>query len=230
MKQKLKKIGLGAVVLGLALAGTSAVNNSLSMRSEDPRIALNRRGAFVPIVNDVLYRVINPFGYDKQSKLKQFVPNLIFGRNHKVPEREDAWRLYLGKPQASNTFSISEYSPEGSKEDCYKIKDFFDRYLAFGRPEDQIKILDGIAQAGGKITSGDFDVMGGYHMGISKDENGKTFLYYHDVWDLNVPLERNGGFFGKPFTIYDRLYFDEKTYQPKRPIKPVRDINDLERM
>ena len=32
------------------------------------------------------------------------------------PYSEDAWRIYLGKPQLQNTFSISSYIPTKSKE------------------------------------------------------------------------------------------------------------------
>jgi len=72
--------------------------------------------------------------------------------------------------------------------------------------------------------------MGGYQIGISQDDEGRSFMFYYDIWDLDVPLERGGGFFGKPFTIYDRLYFNPETYEPERSMKPVSNLEKVERM
>ena len=56
-------------------------------------------------------------------------------------------------------------------------------------------------------------VMGWYSWNLGQDEKG-SYIAYHDVWDLNVPIEREKGFFGKPFTTYDRLYYDPETFKP----------------
>jgi hypothetical protein len=228
MGSKAKKLILWTAILGLGLASASKINNYVEMR-DNPGIASEREEVFIPVVNDLLYRSIDPFGYDMDSKLKQFFPNALLGREKNVPQREDAWRLYLGKPQVNNTFSISQYSPENSGEVCYSIDDFFDSYLAIGDPAQQIKAFHERSKLGGNILFGDFGVMGGHQVGISKDEKG-SFMFYYDVWDLDVLLERDGGFFGKPFTIYDQLYFDPVTYQPERTIKPVTSLDDLELM
>ena len=46
--------------------------------------------------------------------------------------REDAWCLYLGLPQKSNSFGISDFKPSNSKEDKYyfKINEFWNDFLA----------------------------------------------------------------------------------------------------
>ncbi len=227
IKKTLKRIVLGTSLIGLSLAGASEYNNSQGMKRDDPKISSEREGVFVPLVNDAIYGGISPFGYDPTSKSKDFIPNLIFGRNHKIPEREDAWRLYLGKPQINNTFSISEYS-QNNNEVCYKINDFFDSYLGSEDPSSKIRFTHDLLKLNPSLTSefGDFMVMGGCTIGLGKDDNG-TFLYYYDIWDLDIPIERNG-FFGKPFKIYDRLYFDEATYRPERPIKEIHRLDGLE--
>lgn len=229
MGKRAKNLMLWAAALGLGITSASAVNNHLAL-GRNSQIASEREGVFVPVINDILYAGINPFGYDFESTLKRFIPNLFLGREQKTPQREDAWRLYLGKPQVNNTFSISKYSPKDSKETCYSITDFFDSYLAFGSPAEQIREIHERSQLGADIVSGDFNVMGGYRVGISQDEEGRSFMFYYDVWDLDVPLERDRGFFGKPFTIYDQLYFNPKTYEPERPIKAVRSLDNIERM
>lgn len=125
MGKRVKKLALLGAILGLGITSiTSKIHNDAIMQRENPRIALDRKGVFTPLFNDILYAGVNPFGYNIKPKLRDFIPNLLFDREHKVPQREDAWRLYLGKPQINNTFSISKYSPQGSNEVCYNLRDF----------------------------------------------------------------------------------------------------------
>ena len=219
-----------AGIAGVVMTVASGMHNAKMMQREDPNIISERDGVFVPLFNDLIYQGINPFGYQTGPKIKDFIPNVIFGRELKVPAREDAWRLYLGKPQLNNTFSVSKFSPKGSNETCYAINDYFDSFLSYGDPADQIRQIHDDQKRGRKVISGDFGVMGGYRIEIDQDEEGKRFIYYYDIWDLNVPLERDGGFLGKPFTIYDRLYFDENTYKPERSLKPVSTTEEVTRM
>ena len=225
MGKKAKKRVLWAAVLGLGITVASGINNYAAQRKNP--LASERQGVFVPLINDILYEGIDPFGYDFNSKLMEFIPNLFLGRKQKVPQREDAWRLYLGKQPVNNTIFTSKYSPYDSGEVCYSIANFFDSYLAGGAPAEQIRALHERFKLGTDIVYGDFKVMGGYRIGISKDKNGRSFMYYYDVWDLNVPFERDGGFFGKPFTIYDRLYFNADTYEPERPLKAIASLDDV---
>ncbi len=185
-------------------------------------ITAEQRTAYVPLINDLLQRGISPYGYDLTNKITDFVPNLISGHNQfDTPEREDAWRLYLGLPQIHGTFGISDYTPSRGVEYCYSINNFFDSLLGADTAAERIQEIVQSSHQGARMQHADFNVMGAYTLHTSKDEKGRSFLFYHDLWDLDVFPERGDGFFGKPFVIYDRLYFDEHTYQPERPMKTV---------
>lgn len=69
--------------------------------------------------------------------LQSFIPNILGRREagivdevspsanydpNKESGREDAWRLMLGMPQKNNTFGVSDYRPQKSKEDKYYFK------------------------------------------------------------------------------------------------------------
>jgi len=56
------------------------------------------------------------------------------------------------------------------------------------------------------------DVMFHYTMSLGEDEEG-SYISYYDKWDLDVPFEDEGGFFGQPFEIYDRIYYDPETFE-----------------
>jgi hypothetical protein len=151
----------------------------------------------------------------------------------RLDKREDAWGMYLGLPQKKNTFEISEYQPENnnSTKYCYKLKNFFQEYF---NPNKKHVFSDGevtysmsINDLVSRLTNAKEDtdvpvlverddtasVMGWYNWQMGKDEKG-SFVAYTDVWDINVPIEREKGFFGKPFTTYDRLYYNPETFEP----------------
>jgi hypothetical protein len=157
-------------------------------------------------------------------------------------EREDAWRLYLGLPQEHGTFGISDYKPTRGKDDVYyyKINNFFENAaMKAGMPLSafikELKDLepdkdDDLGSAAAAASDGDeapppltreFEisgddlagVMGWYTYSFGHDERG-SYISYYDKWDLNIGPEKNGGFFGKPYEIYDRIYFNPKTFEP----------------
>lgn len=145
--------------------------------------------------------------------------------------REDAWRLYLGIPQIYGTFSISEYQPGKRSEQKYyfKINDFWSSLVRnypgsnkkelirevatswFGKLQNQ-KLMSDLNGSRSIGDSGDRAVMGSYTLSRGSDERG-YYISYYDKWDLKVPLEADG-FIGKPYEIYDRLYYDPKTFEP----------------
>lgn len=57
-------------------------------------------------------------------------------------------------------------------------------------------------------------VMGGYTLSLGRDERGE-YISYYDRWDLKGSPEGKSGIIGIPFNIYDRIYFDSKTFEPK---------------
>lgn len=189
----------------------------------------------------------NPTKKELWKDLKENIaqPELRFEMHH-LP-REDAWRLYLGLRQINETFAISDYQPAQSKEDkyYYKMPDFWGHYIHFltvllrnkgegSRVEDAIKTLASIAEikdpletemtVGFEARRDDviygMGVMGRFKFSLGKDEKG-TYISYYDKWDLHVAPENGKGFFGKPFEIYDRFYFDPATFKPTEPLTLV---------
>ena len=150
--------------------------------------------------------------------------------------REDAWRLYLGLPQRFDTFDVSNYRPAKGIEDIYyyKINGFFEKWAMQARVPLQ-RLIESLFRTGlgypgtsadeamgygalmptglGVLDDCVVGVMGHYLLSAGQDELGH-YLSYYDKWDLNIGPERQGGFLGKPFEIYDRLYYDPRTFEP----------------
>lgn len=59
-------------------------------------------------------------------------------------------------------------------------------------------------------------VMGNYTLSKGHDEHGE-YVSYYDSWDLDGSVEGKEGVIGKPFEIYDRIYYDPTTYQTISP-------------
>ncbi|MBI3421196.1 MAG: hypothetical protein HY006_03970 [Candidatus Sungbacteria bacterium] len=100
-------------------------------------ITQEQRNAYIPGVNDLLQRNIQPVSYEITAggpRGDGVLKTLVYGRNIEwaervIPHREDAWRMYLGMPQKHNTFGISEYRPTRSKDDVYyyRINGFLEK-------------------------------------------------------------------------------------------------------
>jgi len=182
-------------------------------------------------INDTIRRGVSPFSYNLKEHIHDLLLfTLISGKRGPnewsdigIKHREDAWRIYLGIPQKDETFEISDYSPNkelglerfSSDEYCYKIKDFWSLFSGQRDVPILIQIMEQ-KEAGGKVyTAHDVinGIMGNYSLHLGKDEKG-SYLAYSDVWDLAVFPENEKGFFGKPFHIYDRLYYDPETFEP----------------
>lgn len=148
----------------------------------------------------------------------------LYEQQEDNPGEEDSWRLYLGLPQKYHTYKISKFKPTTSKGDGY--------YYAFNSKEKEFHglekkgivehILKKLEGKTGSVSSTEVSevVVGSrtmYHFQWSKgqDERG-PYIAYYDIWDLNIPIEKDG-VFGKPFEIYDRIYYNPKTFE----------INDL---
>ena len=186
---------------------------------EQEGITPEQQATYTPGINDVIYRGVTPRAYFATEKIKQFVPNLFKERMQDSPMREDAWRLYLGIPQTHNTFGISEYTPDSSNTQVYsyKINGWFDRFMS-GQPfKTTAEFIRDLSEKGGKQIeidgTSEGDLMGHFTLGIGHDEKG-SFLYYYDLWDLDIPIEQELGLLGKPLVIYDRLYFNPNTFEP----------------
>ena len=188
-----------------------------------------QREAYVPGISDALEKYIYPQGYSGfgESKLSQIMKAIKYGKREKaLPAREDAWRLYLGKPQKSNTFRMAETNPinhpayttkQLSNMDIYSIND---RYIdddieynnlhgigpnlisegSIGNPENQAwRLEQNLKILTNPISQGYHGpVMGGFNRRL-----GPQGLEYNDIWDLEPELFgkkiKIDKFIGKPF-------------------------------
>ncbi|MDP3999189.1 MAG: hypothetical protein Q8P76_01175 [bacterium] len=167
---------------------------------------------------------------------KEIAPYALFLYQHIIidrltlPERDDAWRLYLGLPQLSGTFGISDFRPSISKEDKYYFK--LDKYWddmtrTIGSPKEVVSMLKkqkglstsikgGISNFFSPENESDTtqQVMGTYTLGLGQDESG-YFIFYYDKWDLasfwaENPISKG---VGRPPELYDRLYYNPETFE-----------------
>jgi hypothetical protein len=156
-----------------------------------------------------------------------------------TPGRIDAWRMYLGLPQQNGTFGVSIFQPSKGAEDkvYFKINNFvnlLEKIPIISKRNAFATIVDMVKGNKGKTAERDdwAGVMGQYKFELGKDSRG-NYLSYYDNWDLD-PGDPNrvqafgGGsptmeqkaagvaakHLGKPFEIYDRIYYDPKTLKP----------------
>lgn len=180
--------------------------------------------------------VITGVVYDKNKDIEDFYSKLaeegsndanreeFKHRTQIIRNRMDAWRLYLGLPQKNNTFGISEYKPEKSKEDRYYYK--INAYQKAYEPvevggikavpvKSLIEFIKKNAKEGAnKVMPEDqaFGIMGRYTLSMGQDEKG-PYISYWDRWDLDRSFEGKVGRIGKPYEIYDRIHYDPKTFE-----------------
>jgi uncharacterized protein YkwD len=154
--------------------------------------------------------------------------------------RLDAWRLYLSMPQKYDTFETSPYAPgisSNAQKTYVRIKGFWTMLLRTypDMPTDATEAdvarrvynelwVRGVDKRGTLQMDGqDFaaDIMGNFTFGASVDDKGRPYISYYDRWDLGGSSEGERGIIGKPYDIYDRYYFDPKTFAR---IYPERDV------
>ncbi len=162
-----------------------------------------------------------------------------------IPENKkthkDLLSLYLGKPQKYNTVSISKYKPSDSKEKDkeyfsinskefkdYVFKHLDEDYIAQGIRTGEIKPA---RDKNGKVIPNRYIIrdigtgLGEFTIDRGKDENGE-YISYWDKWDLNPykgiysgkdisNIEDLSFGIGKPYNIYDRLYFRDNPDKDK---------------
>lgn len=192
-------------------------------------ITSEQRETYKPGVSELTHRAVYPIGIWPQNFetwmrfAEDTLRRLKEGRDENFnPGEEDAWRLYLGLPQMHDTFDVSDYRPSVSKEDKYyfKIKNFREEFGWSSEEEEKSgieKIVEATKAGSKSKTMTRFDplphsqIMNNYTWGQGEDDKGHYVAYY-DRYDLDVPVEKHG-VVGKPFEIYDRIYFDPATFQ-----------------
>lgn len=210
-------------------------------------LTAERREAYVPLVSSLLAENLDPTGsYTDHRYSRELVTDAAERMVGQQPPLEtdtaatDSWRLYLGLPQERGTFGVSDFRPtrEGEGEPVphyYKINDFWQNHRAQNDPEffptesSLVRYLvDEVRRQGGRALDeqGPLDPMGAFTWTHGSDANG-PYLSYYDRYDLEPRMFKNHGpvkvenFIGKPFEIYDRIYYDPQTYEPvPQPVMP----------
>lgn len=200
-------------------------------------VTSEQKNAYRPGLSEGLRRAVDPIDeYDSTGFIKNIarraIPQLL-GKDldKRDPQLDDAWRLYLGMPQKHNSFSISDYKPSITKDKqaepyYYKIKGWFKNFVDQSLEDGQdskaavIKsLLDNIdSENQGRIHFDADKTMREYTMMHGKDSKG-PYISVYDRWDLAPALSDTKTMnlekiVGRPFEIYDRLYYDPKTYEP----------------
>jgi hypothetical protein len=208
-------------------------------------ITSRQRQAYIPVISDALERYVFPYGYSgngKESKLTQTLKN-IFGRDKSLskyssegvlsqgrnPAREDAWSLYLGKPQKYGTFRMAETAPVNHPSypsgkvnniDIYSVNYehelIEDLFPSSTNPHILEKKIDPLLKP--FTIDRDNNVMGGYNRRLSN-----SGLQYNDIWDLEpqlkipftnknvtIPVDR---FVGKPFMSHGNIPYTWAEHQ-----------------
>lgn len=168
---------------------------------EQVGITSNQRKAYIPVISDLAEKFVTPWGYvgvGGNSKLKQTAKNIIASVKKQNPQksfvpntnlgnaRNDAWRMYLGKPQKSNTFRMAETAPINHSSYSPKKLKNMDIY-SLNKERNLIPNSWDLKPLKNKISVDvDFDVgvMGGYNKRLSSQG-----LEYNDIWDLEPEIK-----------------------------------------
>lgn len=208
-------------------------------------ITSNQRKGYIPGVSELAYKYIRPYNYGDvaQSKFSEILENIRKGGvdyTKVLPQRSDAWRLYLGLPQKNKTFMMSTTSPIRHQSyapgtltnmDIYSFNPEIEQLEAFGpaglRPISEVKPN---IPSGGEAIMGprqlqreieilenpiiidkQHSVMGGYNKRLNQ-----YGLEYNDVWDLNPTLAGVkipvSSFIGKPFMSHGVIPYTSKQH------------------
>lgn len=234
---KLKRIADEGVAAGL-----SPKQIAQQQMSEVGITTLQREG-YTPLISDALYYGINPrgTGWGTMSKAAKMPFNWagaglkkLAGKTPTSPAglgaRDDAWGMFLGKPQKANTFSLADSAPTPGVYGAGELNGV--EKFAINKIKDNPDILSADAlwdlsrPGGGKgmypHQAGPFfsgekaiypvdnaaDVMGQYNL---RRTNPNT-LEYNDLWDLSVPGVPNkisNAILGKKFLSTGQAQFDD---------------------
>lgn len=183
----------------------------------------------------LLNRIINrPAPVPFNAKIAQDAP-LADARYASTPLNEAVWSLYLGRPDENHLLGLSQFKPTTSKDPnavYYQIKNYLPTLLGNLQYETKIDengygvsryrgrsaalkdLVTEVKKAGGKLQLND-DIVGegalqNFQLTHGHDEIG-PYLAYYDIWDLH---HVGGKVLGKPYEVYDRMYYDPKTFTP----------------
>jgi hypothetical protein len=219
--------------------GDPAIEAAQRQMQENGITAEQQRLGYKGRLSRAAYRNIKPWGYPSFSNLPEVrdavkewldlrnsldvapgkIPrsdDWMFGDVTTTRENEDAWRLYLGLPQVADTFGVSSYRPQHAKRKdgtYFELNDFATRNdLVI--PDVLRDYVEETKANGGKSQQMDrgFGLLENYQMSTGHDKEG-DYLAYYDIYDFDPALVNMPGAPGHPYDIYDRLYYDPKTYE-----------------
>lgn len=170
--------------------------------------------------SDLSKQLVEADKNNDSNKVKKLLERLNTYSNDYVglddPYSEDAWRIYLGKPQTKNTFNISNYKPTKGKDvdrNYYGLPEVFKEELfnlySSKQIEEGVNSEFSFENVFGENSSR-ARVLGNFTVNKGKDERGE-YISYYDKYDLSPRLPIVGktevsNYVGKPFEIYDRIY------------------------
>ena len=197
------------------------------------------------VIRRRVYEGINPEGYTgHDSEISALRAGGKLSRS--IPTgtaREDAWRLYMGFPQQGHTFVVSQNRPSRSTNpsavyfsinpdaNSNGIASAAGLFADNNRPGVDINWVLRHIEEEARLTHTDptknsvqgpmYDgIMGNFRVSLGQDQRGHYVAYY-DNWNLEGnPVEGEHGRLGKPFEIYDRIYYDPRTGRSIDPSKP----------
>jgi hypothetical protein len=121
---------------------------------------------------------------------------------------EDAWAMYLGLDQPFKSIAPSPYTPTRASG----VPTQYYTSAALRHPYTDPKHLRDVVRkaqaAGGTVPQNEFGPAN-YQASVGQDDVG-PYVAIYDIWDLGLPAER---MVGRPFELYDRVYYDPKTFK-----------------
>ncbi len=160
----------------------------------------------------------NLCGSGYEHPIQRFFKTVLL--NEKEPEcnapkqEEDYFNMYVGRPQKYDSIGISDYTPANPSE--VNGKRLPAKYLAHTYKDKALS--DDISKYWAIFAKHLFEednhresrfqnfYLQHFKMSLGYDEKKGWYICYHDTWDI-APMEHNTDF-GKPFEVYDRIYFD----------------------
>lgn len=181
-----------------------------------------------------LRNAIVPWDYEAHQTANEFRKNYFSDKNtadsgslvmDKTPassRRYDAFSLYMGQPQRSDTFTVSKHRPRTGYDE-------YDQMYTFKDPKKLNKYLYSAQKYGllDRIRSGKINkdsplsdrqlvfkdtennIMNNATMGIGYNDQGEPYLSIADKWDLSA-YDKMPGNPGKPWMLYDRIPLNDK--------------------
>jgi len=118
-------------------------------------------------------------------------------------------RKYYGLPYAEDQVPVSKYKPSNSNEP--------EKEYSGMSPYDKNRFIKVIKDSGISedviIKNSGLSNFGDFKLDTGVDEDGRKYISFYDVWDLNPPVLEGMGIdinaLNNPFEFYDRVYFDE---------------------